>query len=167
MCSFAYVTFASAADADNAIVRLNDKPLGSREVRVEKSKPAEAKPPREPRAPRPERAVAAGGAGASSAEPPRYYEERVVVRGLPRDFDVEALKTAFTSVGSVLKSRIGGGVGRLTFASAEEAQRAIGLSGTVVEVSTLACLCAQLSSCSNTGFAVHKALIVSLLVLVV
>jgi RNA recognition motif-containing protein len=79
---YAYVTYATIADADAAVTALNGTELAGRKMTVEKSKPAADRPERPAREPAPigDRPV---------------HKNRIVVRNLPREFDADALQKSF------------------------------------------------------------------------
>jgi RNA recognition motif-containing protein len=124
---YAHVTYATAAEASAAIAQLNGQALKGREVRAESSRPLEARPPREVRPPR---------VDAVTGEV-KVYDRRVVVRGLPRDSTSEQLQAVFASCGTVVKARIGGGLGRVSFETDEAAAAALAKSGTEVSGATI------------------------------
>jgi len=121
-CRYAHVTYSSVAEADAAVAQLNNVELKGRAVRAEKSRPLEERPPREARPPRLDPATGEV----------KTYDRRIVVRGLPRETTSEELQAVFAPLGKVIKARLGGGLGRVSFETDEAAAAALGKTGTTV-----------------------------------
>lgn len=113
---FAYVAFDSVNAANNAVATLNGQEVEGRKLRVEPSRATR------------ERTPAVDGEVVEHKE----SKDRIVVRNLPRDYDVEQLRNVFR--GNILKvgRRYHGLLGAVQFETPAEAEAALALTGTKV-----------------------------------
>jgi len=123
---FAFVTFATQAEANKAIQELDGTDLGGRSLRVNYPNPAGTRTERPERAPRP---AGPGGAGAGRKNDPN----KLYVGNLSWGMDDLGLEELFAEFGSVSDAKVitdrdtgrSRGFGFVTLSTAQEVQEAI------------------------------------------